>query len=39
MPYRQRLVLIKNGYTAADSQDLVGATKYNIFEEKGSLVT
>lgn len=30
VPYKQRLVCIKNGYDNIDSKDLLSATKYNI---------
>lgn len=37
IPYKQRLVLIKNGYNQIDSRSLVKASKYNIFDE-GSII-
>lgn len=38
MPYRQRIVLIKNSYASADTNNLLQATKMNIHDKKKRIV-
>ena len=39
MSYRQRLVLLKNGFEDSDMKDLVNASKMNLYSDKTTVRT